>query len=184
MYALYEKQLQGDCHRYCFKTQISLFGCKQGYIPRLLKECLSSSACEPLPWHVNIGMAMKAIGSPNDSLVINLKPNNSRPNLSLYEVADVWGYSDYGWTPIMLYLRGLFVDAEPATINDQDFIRSSKEIDDPIFSMMYLTGTVKDGSIQGKWTPPGPSSTNSVLLWPNTFKYFTEKANEIMKIPA
>lgn len=181
MYALYEKQFQGLGHRYIFKKQVSLFGCNRGYIPRLLKICLKGEASEPLPWHINISKAMKDVGQLNDSLIINLKPNSSKPNLSLYEVVDVWGYSDYGWTPIMLYLRGLFVDADPNAIDDRDFLLMPKEVEGPIFSMMYLSGTVKGGSIQGRWTPPGPSPTNSVLLWPNTFNYFAEKAKEIIQ---
>ena len=64
----------------------------------------------------------------------------------------------------MFYLRGLFVDENPELFNDRDFARLSTEVDDPIFSMTYLSGTVKNGSIHGKWTSPGPSPTNSALL--------------------
>ena len=78
-------------------------------------------------------------------------------------------------------LRGLFVDADSSAFNDKDFIRLPSEVDDPIFSMMYLAGTVLAGAMHGRWTPPGPSPTNSVLLWPDTFNYFAEKAREVMR---
>jgi len=181
MYALYSKLPQGMGHRYTFKKQVSLFGCNSGYIPYLLKAGLSNTATEPFPWHVNIDRAMNSIGEIGDTLIINLKPNSSAPNLSLYEVADVWGYSSSGWTPVMFYLKGLFVDEDPASFNETDFTRQIAEIEDPIFSMMYLAGTVRAGNIEGRWTPPGPTPTNSVLLWPDTFEFFADEAKKIMQ---
>jgi hypothetical protein len=180
MYGLYKKTFEGPGTRYIFKEQISLFGCNEGYIPYLLLKTVDSTASEPLPWHVNIEKAMALVDQPGDTLIINLKPNSTEPNLSLYELVDVWGYSSSGWTPVMLYLKGLFIDANPAAFEERNFVRLPEEVDDPIFSMMYLLGTIKSGVIQGRWTPPGPSSTNSVLLWPDTFEYFAEKAREIM----
>jgi hypothetical protein len=180
MYALYSKQQQGTKHKYLYKKDISLFGCNKGYIPSLLKTVLSNNSSEPLSWHINIEQSLNSIGHAGDSLIINLKPNSKTPNLSLYEVCDVWGYSDSGWTPIMLYLRGLFVDEDPTLFNSKDFARETKEIEDPIFSLMYLAGTVRSGVIEGKWTTPRPSSTNSLLLWPEKFEYFANEAKKIM----
>jgi len=176
MYALYEKIPQGDGLQYKFKNEVSLFGCNLGYIPLLLKKQLGQAESEPFPWHVNIERGLNS----QQALIINLKPNSSEPNLSLYELIDVWGYSSSGWTPVFFYLKGLFVDENSDNFNDKDFTRSPLEVEDPIFSMMYLQGTVENGSIQGRWIPPGPSATNSVLLWPDTFKYFAEEAKEIM----
>lgn len=181
MYAVYEKKPKGKGHWYQFKERTSLFGCKAGYIPYLLKATIEKTASEPLPWHINIEHAMSLVQKPGNTLIINLKPNSVEPNLSLYEIVDVWGYSSSGWTPVMFYLRGLFVDVDPRKFNENDFVRFHDEIEDPIFSMTYLSGTVLSGFIHGRWTSPGPSSTNSVLLWPDTFEYFTEKAREIME---
>jgi hypothetical protein len=178
MYALYSKQPQEKGHRYIFKEEVSLFGCNSGYIPRLLKAGLTKCASEPLPWHVNIEQAMSSVGETGNTLIINLKPNI---NLSLYEISDVWGYSSSGWTPVMFYLKGLFVEEDPTAFNGLDFIRMPLDIEDPIFSMMYLNGTVLSGEIDGRWTPPSPSATNSVLLWPDTFEYFAQKAKEVME---
>lgn len=180
MYALYSKTFEIDGMRYRFKEQATLFGCNEGYIPWLLKKHLTSDSNEPFSWHVNIESAMTSVDQGGETLVINLKPNAKEPTLALYEIIDAWGYSSSGWTPIMLYLKGLFIDESPTAFNEHDFKRKDVDIEDPIFSLMYLNGTVKEGALSGRWTPPGPSSTNAVLLWPDTFSFFAEKANEIM----
>ncbi len=181
MYALYEKHSVEDGHRYLFKKQTSLFGRNSGYIPNLLKRQLSTSDSEPHAWRVTIAEALQRQGESDSTLVINLKPKAREENLSLYELIDVWGYSSSGWTPIMIYIRGLFVDEAPSQFNDRDFVRKTQEVNDPIFSMMYLSGTIKSGELSGRWTPPGPSSTNSVLLWPESFEYFSAEAKRIME---
>ena len=117
----------------------------------------------------------------NQTLIIDLKPRNARRNLSLYEVSDVWGVSYSSWTPIMLHLRGLFIDEDPDCFDTKDFVRRPEEIDEPIFSMMYLQGGVKNGRLEGKWIPPGPSSTNGVLLWPEDFEYFLQQRENLLR---
>ena len=68
-----------------------------------------------------------------------------------------------------------------SSLYDQQRSEKEEEIEDPIFSMMYLSGTIIQGKITGRWTPPGPSPTNSVLLWPDTFQYFSSEAQKIIK---
>jgi len=181
MYALYEKIIGKNIERYKFIEQISLFGCNSGYIPWLLRSKIFKSQSEPLRWHLNIYDSLTANGKYNCSLIINLKPKNSSPNLSLYELVDVWGYSESGWTPIMMRLRALFVDDDPTFYDEHNFERNIDDIDDPIFSMMYLAGSINNGQLTGRWTAPGASPTNSVLLWPNTFEYFANEAKIIMQ---
>ncbi|MBC7944512.1 MAG: hypothetical protein H7X91_04450 [Burkholderiales bacterium] len=74
--------------------------------------------------------------------------------------------------------KGLFIDEDPTAFDEQDFKRQAVDIEDPIFSTMYLNGTVNDGSLVGGWTAPGPSSTNSVLLGPDIFSFFAKKATK------
>lgn len=181
MYALYRKKPHGSECRFIFQRQISLFGCNVGWLPRLLRRCLRSDATEPLPWHLRIEAAMQDEGYPEHTLIIDLRPNSSKPNLSLYEISEVWGHCSHGWTPILFYLKGLFVDEDPALFDRTDFIRGPADIDDPLFSMMYLHGTVRAGSLYDRWTPPGPSPTNSVLLWPETFTYFADGVRSILE---
>jgi hypothetical protein len=184
MYALYDKGAAAGKTRYRFREQASLFGCNEGYIPWLLRTKLSGTCTEPYRWHVNIEERLSAMEQEDQTLVIDLKPKSKQTNLSLYEVVDVWGYSDGGWTPILLHLMGLFIDEDPKSFDRNDFGRSPAEVDSPIFSMMYLSGTVKDGALAGRWAPPGPSPTNSVLLWPEAFAYFWEHAKKIIDIAA
>ena len=180
MYALYDKTWKNGSYHYCFRNKISLFGCKMGYVPRLLRQQLTDDLSQPLAWHVNVEFGLRDEGKDKQTFIIDLKPNSKEPNLSLYEVADVWGYSSSGWTPILLHLRGLLVDKDPECFNRSHFDLELKQIDDPIFSMMYLRGTVKNGQLEGRWTTPGPSTTNSVLLWPDAFEYFQQQAQRLM----
>jgi hypothetical protein len=190
MYALYRKTRTadglGDRYQLLQGNDIHLFGCTHGRIPLLLKQSLAVTANEPIKWRVSIESGMRDAGCPDHTLVIDLKPkrpNKPETNLSLYEVVEVWGHSSQGWTPIMLHLKGLFIDEDPKVANREDFTRSAEQVDDPIFSMMYLHGTVVDGSLVGKWTTPRPGATNSVLLWPESLKYFYREAARLMQGP-
>jgi hypothetical protein len=113
-------------------------------------------------------------------LIIDLTPKDTL-SVSLYEVTEAWGYSNVDWTPIMLHLRGLFIEHDRDGIDARRFERELEDIDDPIFSMMYLRGSVRNGKLAGRWTPPGPSSTNSVLLWPESLQYFVIEAAKILQ---
>jgi hypothetical protein len=181
MYSLYTKTTVSEIYRYEFVEAISLFGCNEGYIPWLLADIIPPEQSEPYKWHIRIEDGLRNQKMEDRSLIIDLKPNNIERTLSLYEVADVWGNSDAGWTPIMMRLRGLFVEQEPEGIDERCFERSLEEIDDPIFSMLYLNGSVMDGQLVGRWTPPRASPTNSALLWPDTFAFFAKEAGNIIK---
>lgn len=179
MYALYKKLKDANGYKYMFQKQVSLFGCNSGYIPYFLQKQLRSGETEPFKWELDLKTAFEEEGEADSVLIINLKPNNKGRNLSLYELMHVWGYSSSGWTPIMIHIHGLFIDEDPRSFNDEDFVRKEREIEGPIFSMMYLNGTISQGQISGKWTTPGPSPTNSVLLWPETLDYFSSMAKQI-----
>lgn len=176
MYARYTRTRVGaDATRYQFQEQVSLFGCKSGFIPWLLSLKVPAGQGEPYLWHVNVIDELGANPKyPNNTLLIDLKPKQNKTNLSLYEVLDVWGYSDYGWSPILLRLRGLFVDKNPALVNRNDFIRKDDEVDEPIYEFLYLVGSVENGKLTGSWKTPPASPTNAALLWPDTLKYFIQ----------
>jgi hypothetical protein len=122
MYALYEKNVEDHTTRYKFKEKASLFGRISGYIPNFLTASLKGSESEPFPWHIDVANAFGLAGQSGHTLIINLKPNSAQPNLSLYEVIGVWGLSNNGWTPVMLHLRGLLVDADPSGLDENDFV--------------------------------------------------------------
>ena len=177
MYALYRKTPEGPGrYRYHFVRQTSLFGCNSGWIPKLLRQSLTGSVSEPIKWYLSVEDRLRGTEFSDCAFIIDLKPGGAESNLSLYEVVNVWGHSSRGWTPIMLHLRGLFIDENPKKYNRHEFTRRAPQVDDPIFSMMYLNGTIRGGKLVNKWTPPGPSPTNSVLIWPDTLSYFSGEA--------
>lgn len=130
---------------------------------------------EPYSWHVDVLFELDA--QPHyrrGSLVIHLKPKQSKTNVSLYEVPDVWGWSESDWTPILLHLNGLFVDAKPKMIDRDNSVCDEADIEGPVYEFLYLAGTVKNGALDGLWVPPPSSPTNAALLWPGPLKYFVQ----------
>jgi hypothetical protein len=139
----------------------------------LLKFKIPANQNEPYAWHIDIVPELDAQADyRSSSLIIDLKPKQNKSNLSLYEVLDVWGWSEHGWTPILLRLNGLFVDENPETFNRDDFVRNHTDIDGPIYEFLYLSGSVKNGKLYGLWIAPPASPTNAALLWPETLNYF------------
>jgi len=172
MFARYKKQRVTGKDRFKFAEQVSLFGCKEGFIPWLLKKQIPPSQGEPYKWHLGVQSELEKTEYQGSTLVIDLKPAQKKTNLSLYEVLDVWGCSDDGWTPILLLLSGLFVDANPKGIDRNDFLIEDEQREGPIYEFMHLEGGVSGGKLTRKWITPRPSATNAVLLWPDCLKYF------------
>lgn len=182
MYYLYCRTGPGEHVRFTRIEEVHLFGCRQGVIPRLLARRVPSAQNQPYQWHLDVSRALAEDGMAGGTLVIDLKPAQRIKNLSLYEVLDVWGFSSHGWTPIMMRLRGLFVDDAPTAADPEDFFYDLGAADHDLFSMMYLSGTIIGGKLAGKWTPPGPSPTNSVLLWPEVLTYFMREAGKFVRV--
>lgn len=181
MYALYQKISEGKGCRYIFQEEAHLLGCNVGFIPKMLAAVLRKDASWPMKWDLNVSDDLARIGLSNHALIISLKPYNPK-NLSLYELMNVFGHCLDGWTPMMYHLRGLFIDEDPIKFDDKNFFRSASDIEDPIFTMAYtMSGTVKNGKIFGEWNPTRPGSSNSALLWPETFNYFVDMARKVAK---
>ena len=174
MYAHYKKSQHAERYDFKFVEECSLFGCNEGFIPWLLGKQISLSQDEPFKWHIPIQSSLNSAGAEyrDSALIIDLKPKQQKMNLSLYEVLDVWGYSDSGWSPILLHLGALFVDAGPKTVDRESFSIPKKEPEEPIYEFLYLNGSVSNGKLTGPWTAPPASPTNGALLWPKTLKYF------------
>ena len=182
MHSIYKiAQISDSKWQFERKEEVALFGSKKGIICQMLKEHLTTEANEPFEWCLNIRESLKHIELDKSALIINFKPNSAGGNLSLYELVKVWGYSDNGWTPILLYFRGLLVDKTIKEWNENKFTRDLSEVkeDDPIFSFTYRNGTICNGELCGKWTSSGPSSANSVLLWPKAYQYFIKEAAQV-----
>jgi hypothetical protein len=180
MYSLYRKSLIGSKASYQFIEEASLFGCNKGYIPWLLRLQVPKGQGEPFEWHVDIETALARRDDVNgNALIIDLKPKD-KADVFLCEIIEAWGHSDYGWTPMMLHLRGLIEDRNINSIDKKMFECQTDDVDAPIFSMLYLRGSVSDGKLVGPWTTPGPA-INSVLLWPNVFEQFYTEAEKVIK---
>jgi hypothetical protein len=175
MFGIYTKAIISDKINYVFKKEISLAGCNSGLIPIILQKSLSAGQKEPYKWHINFLEKLPGIEGENSTIVIDIKPDNKKERFVLLcELLDVWGYSDSGWTPVLLLLKGLVIDEPDEGFDKSNFsINCSKKLDD-IFTITSLTGSIKDVQLSGKWTFPGPSATNSALLWPGVVKYFCE----------
>lgn len=178
---LYDREQIGSEIQFKLREERSLAGINRGMIPHLLEIHLNGSGCEPKFWHLNIREELDKSRWPNCTLLIDLKPNDSAGNISLYEIVEAWGHSNRGWTPVMFHLRALFKDEYPSNFDRQSFTRKLEDIDDPIFTMLYMKGSIVNGELVGGWTFPASSSTNSVLLWPETFEYFAEHARRTIR---
>lgn len=179
MYSLYRKSVTGTKVSYQFVEEVSLFGCNEGYIPWLLSFQVPTAQGEPFTWHVDIETALAQRSDvKGNALIINVMPS-SKDEVLLCELVGAWGYSNDGWTPMMLHLRGLINFESIESIDQKQFECQTTDVDDPIFSMMYLRGSVKGGKLFGKWTTPG-RATNAVLLWPDTFEFFFSEANKLI----
>jgi len=177
-FALYKKNHQKDQTGYQFLRKISLFGCDEGFIPRLLGKQIPETQKEPYLWHLPIENALAHAEYPNSTLVIVPKPKQKSASLSLYEVLDVWGYSASGWTPILLHLSRLIVHEDSPKFDRNDFGIRNNERDEPIYTVLYLDGTISNGKLIGHWNAPPNSPTNAALLWPDTLRYFFHSIRE------
>ena len=172
MYYLYQRTNVGkNSTRYQTKEkQVALFGRNEGFIPWLLAFKIPPEQSEPYSWHINVLSELDAQPETRStSLVIDLSPN--RPTTNFYELLDVWGWSEDGWTPLLLRLNGLFVDDDPKIKQQPDFVRDAADIAGPIYEFVYVAGTVKNGKLDGRWMPPGP--LQAVVLWPEPLNYFS-----------
>ena len=178
MYARYLRKDYPKHSSYRFLEKCSLFGCNAGFIPWLLDRNLPPYQDEPYKWHLSIqdafwGAKYEDIDYTGSALIIDLKPQQE-DQLSLYEVLDVWGYSNNNWSPILLYLSGLFVEADPREVDRNEFVIKDRDRDEPIYEFMYVSGSVSGGNLIGQWTAPPRSPTNAALLWPDSLSYFFE----------
>jgi hypothetical protein len=174
MYSMYEKKACNGYWEYSSPDEIHLFGCVQGLIPRFLQHITPADASEPYLWHLNVAERLAASDLKDMCVVIDIKPKNKTPVVHLSELLDVWGYSADSWTPLLFRLRPLLVEEDPVLHNRNNFLIDEEDSYEPVYSILYVHGSVMGGELVGKWTPPGASSTNSALLWPHVLRYFLQ----------
>lgn len=74
MYSIYEK----DGGAYVLRDRkVSMFGCNQGWIPKLLhRQGIPAAGADAVEWHVDVGAALGDADRKNGAFIINLKSNN------------------------------------------------------------------------------------------------------------
>jgi len=174
MYYIYKEEMEDNKVLFRQIKVTHLAGCTNGLIAKYLKKTINNSVTEPYAWHIASDKLFKTLCLPGNILVIDIKPN-SKEELSLFKIKNIWGYSSSGWTPIMLELKIIVHNKNPDDYNRESVEPENYEESDSVFTLLYLKGTIRNGKLEDKWIFPGRSSTNSVLLWPDARDYFISK---------
>lgn len=112
------------------------------------------------------------------TLMIDLKPNSMRKEVSLFQVKNIYGYSYDDWTPLCLELRTIYDDFG---VKNSDQKKQNVEVDlekyeDRIYEFLYIRKGLKSGTLN--WGMTG--SVNAPLLWPGALRFFM---NNCIKVP-
>jgi hypothetical protein len=178
MLYLYQKESDGKKVIYKQLEEHSLGG-KDSIVAKYLKATLNKQS-EPLKWCMPVlDLFAKVSSLRGNAVLIDLK-QNVKGNVSLYELQDVWGYSSDGWTRILLKLQGILIDDTSGKYNKKELSLPLPLDKRPIFTILHFGGTVKNGEIEGRWTPPPPTPYNSALLWPETTEYFASVMSKVV----
>jgi len=178
MYYIYNVEKKGDIYSYNFMNKINLFGSLNGIIVKILKKITPPNQNEVYKWRINMEKDLPKIDLPNKAIIIDLKPNTEN-NVSLYEIKNIFGYSSFGWTPMMFHLKALMVDKKGDWKQKEKFDIKDANLENVFTFNHVYDGSVRNGQIIGIWVPPRPSSTNSALLWEDTLNYFIECKKQI-----
>jgi hypothetical protein len=176
MYGLYTRERTADDASFRLNKEVSLLGSKNGIVCKMLTAHLPAAVTVSDPewtaWHLRIQESLSRAGEPSNTLVIDGKPAGDY--VSLYEVTDVWGVSGYNWTPMLLRMRDLVTDDKRSDWKGsrQEFAITGYDGRPVVYTLNYAGGSIDNGRLTGKWSPPKPSPTNHVFLWPYTLKYF------------
>jgi hypothetical protein len=137
-------------------------------------------------WHAREQDLLRGMGiesCQNHALIIDLKPDTIE-NISLYEVQDVWGFSNEEWTPLALRLKPLFVDHKdnaPDRFKKSFSMPSAQSISDnggAIHEFLYAS---HNEGIEGRWRWGRNGVVNATLLWPDAFEYFVSSIQHRMR---
>jgi len=171
MYSIYNLQTKPKQLRFNFSNEISLAGCNNGIIPRLLEGMIKKESKPPVGWIIPIS---DIYCRNNQAVIIDIKPKNKKNNETfLCELDLVFGFSYSEWTPVMYRLKHLLFSVKNTEPDKNNFI--APETSEILYTMSYLSGSFKDGQLTGTWNPPGPSATNSLLLWPEAITFFYQQ---------
>jgi hypothetical protein len=171
-YYIYDAKVIGNStHLRWHGEETSLAGCNNGCIVRELRKIIRSEINPPIGWTLPISEIYR---KSNQAFVIDLNPNGKESNLA--ELESVFGFSylgDPGWSPVLLKLNGLTNGWSKDDFDEDDFeyITAQAEV---MYTFLYLRGSFFNGEITGTWNFPAPSSTNSLLLYPEAMSFLFE----------
>ena len=174
-YFLYNRTHENGRDRFIWQGKTHLFGCNKGVVANALKTQIPDGQQPPWCWHINVPDYLRQQNSIGAVFVIDLKPRQREENneFSFYELLEVWGCSYEGqYTTALLRLQSLLTDHQDNDLDYKDFIINHEVDNSPIFTFLYFAGDVCNGRLNGPWTAPNRSATNSALLWPEDFDYF------------
>jgi len=144
-------------------------------LPKIMKQYVtglsSKESGDVVTWHLNEADFLMRLGLDDkvNSIIVDLKPSQKEA-VSLYKLAGVWGYSGYGWTPLLVLLETFFVDHKvlnPSTFK-QKFNLSLNLGGDKVHEFLYLRFDQNGGN--ANWGRSG--WVNASLLWPEPLRYF------------
>ena len=177
-FMLYGVDTDRDILTYQSLRQVRIGG-SSGPIAAYVRSIDNNSSGTHLPWHMPEPILLEQLVEENPdgyAVLIDLKPK-AEGNVSLYQIKDIWGYSDPEWTPIALRLDALFIDEE---IDDPDGFkqRFTLPVRQPgnVYEFLYLQG----GTEGGTWNWGMVGSVNAPLLWPDTLRYFVSEINKTL----
>jgi hypothetical protein len=180
MFLKYNRKTQKEGTVYKNIGNFSLAGYKNGLIFKALNkkyenEIKEIKNNEGFEWNISADNMIASIKNDStcDSLIIDAKPNNEQ-DILLLEIENIWGRTEDVWTPILLELNEIPTKKPYAGFDKNNFMIDNGLEQKKVFTMLYLNGSFKDGKREGIWNFSGRSPTNSIFLWPETLKYFTE----------
>ena len=197
MFAIYKLEVAGDAREYVFSRKIQK---GDRTVPRVLCELIDDEASQRRPLE-NDGMSWESTGERllgevlkeeekreerRYKLIIDAMPNKIGPEkeTQLFEICHIWGYSDRGWTPLLLRLHRVF----EGTRETLEQTRFPDEIGwqpatESVYEFLYLRWgnksamkTPEERRRSGEarnWGRVG--FTNGTLLWPPHLEHLLSK---------
>lgn len=114
MYSIYNIQKINGKTQLAYSIGIKLAGCKNGLIVKMLREKLPKIIHPPFLWSLNVA---EEFHKRDQTVIIDIKPNNKDKEVFLCELDSVFGYSSLNYSPVMFRLKKLFSKSQ---LNEQD----------------------------------------------------------------
>jgi hypothetical protein len=170
-YIYARQQTGGNRTTYTHVRDAHLFGRDASDILRLLRLCgVPKGQGEPYRWNLRVRDAFAKEGHADWSFIIHLRPSSGQNEF--FELLEVFGDSDSGWTPALLRLRQVLDVSAQGASPPTEFPVDENAYPEPIYTVTHFRGTIVSGDLIGSWNVPGVSPTNSTFMWPDTLDYF------------